>query len=137
MYSFDVYNKEEPRWQWIHKEERKFHGAAEQSAVRSYTIPTVPVCTGDYLEFSVSLMSLAGVVNPETIEWTDLVKRALPVQDDIRNYNRVKNMTPDRNKFQKYFADLKRVCEVEDTVVEWFGQDFIEKVCQDSLTKHI
>ena len=67
------------------------------------------------------MMSLAGVVNPKTIEWTDLVKRALPVQEDIRNYNRVKNMTPDRNKFQKYFADLKRVCEVEDTVIEWFG----------------
>jgi len=46
-------------------------------------------------------------------------------------------MTPDRNKYQKYFADLKRVCEVEDTVIEWFGQDFIAQVCQDSLTKHI
>jgi len=31
-------------------------------------------------------------------------------------------MTPDRNKFQKYFADLSRVCDVEDTVNEWFDK---------------
>jgi hypothetical protein len=29
-------------------------------------------------------------------------------------------MTPDRDKLQKYFADLSRVCDVEDTVIEWF-----------------
>ena len=64
-----------------------------------------------------------GVLDVETILWRPLVFEALPEQDDIRNYNRVKNLTPDRNKFQKYFADLKRVCEVEDTVIEWFDKE--------------
>ena len=46
-------------------------------------------------------------------------------------------MTPDRNKFEKYFADLKRVCEVEDTVVEWFDKSVHEQICQKSLTDHL
>ena len=67
-------------------------------------------------------MSLMGVIDMSSILWRPLVFEPLPDQEDIRNYNRVKNMTPDRNKLQKYFADLKRVCEVEDTVIEWFDK---------------
>ena len=48
----------------------------------------------------------------------------MPDFDDVRDYNRVKNLTPNRNLFQKYFADLKRVCEAEDTVVEWFLEPY-------------
>lgn len=44
----------------------------------------------------------------------------------MRDYNRFKNLTPNRDLFGKYFADLKRVCEVEDTVVEWFEKDYIK-----------
>lgn len=51
------------------------------------------------------------------------------VKSKATNYNRVKNLTPDRNKFQKYFADLNRVCEVEDTVIEWFDKQYLEQVC--------
>jgi len=61
----------------------------------------------------------------------------LPDQDDVRNYNRVKNMTPDRDRFAKYFADLKRVCDVEDTVIEWFQKSIHERICQESLMSHI
>ena len=61
----------------------------------------------------------------------------LPREEDIRNYNRAKNMTPDRNKQQKYFADLKRVCEVEDTVVEWFDKEHYESIAQESLKSHL
>jgi hypothetical protein len=46
-------------------------------------------------------------------------------------------MTPDRNKLQKYFADLSRVCDVEDTVCEWFDKKYHEAICQDSLKSHI
>jgi len=46
-------------------------------------------------------------------------------------------MTPDRNKLQKYFADLARVCEVEDTVVEWFQKEHYEQICTDALKAHI
>ena len=42
-------------------------------------------------------------------------------------------MTPDRDKFEKYFADLKRVCEVEDTVIEWFDKSVHQQICQEVL----
>lgn len=47
------------------------------------------------------------------------------------------NLTPDRDKFRKYFADLCRVCEVEDTVIEWFGKEHYESICTESLKQHI
>jgi len=103
----------------VHKEEREFHGPSD---VRSYTIPIIPVCVEDTVEVSVTLMSLMGVMELSSIEWQAIEKEPIPGQDDIRNYNRVKNMGPDRNRFQKYFADLQRVCEVEDTVIEWFDK---------------
>jgi hypothetical protein len=61
----------------------------------------------------------------------------MPDLSDIRDYNRSKNMTPTRNKLQKYFADLSRVCEVEDTVEEWFEKQFYDSICQKSLKIHV
>ena len=46
-------------------------------------------------------------------------------------------MTPDRDKLEKYFADLKRVCEVEDTVVEWFDKSVHQEIYQNSLKDHL
>jgi len=122
------------RWQWVHKEEREFHGPSD---VRSYSIPVIPICAEDFVEISVTIMSLMGVLDPASIEWKPCFFEQLPDQEDIRNYNRLKSMTPDRNKFEKYFADLKRVCDVEDTVVEWFDKSVHQQICQDSLKDHL
>ncbi len=43
-------------------------------------------------------------------------------------------LTPSRDTLQKYFADLRRVCEVEDTVVEWFDYEHAKN---RSLVAHI
>ena len=118
-FKFDCFGKGQSRWQWLHKEEREFHGPSD---VRSYSIPVIPVCVDDYVEISVTLMSLMGVLDSSSILWKPCFFEQLPDQEDIRNYNRLKSMTPDRDKFEKYFADLKRVCEVEDTVIEWFDK---------------
>lgn len=45
-------------------------------------------------------------------------------------------MTPERDKLVKYFADLGRVCELEDTVVEWFEMENLLKVASDALKDH-
>ena len=116
-YKFDCFAPGQSRWQWLHKEEREFHGPSD---VRSYSIPVIPICAEDYVEISITIMSLMGVLDVSTLEWKPCFFEQLPDQEDIRNYNRLKSMTPDRDKLEKYFADLKRVCEVEDTVVEWF-----------------
>jgi len=70
----------------------------------------------------VTLFSLLGITKPESIKWRHLKVSPMPSLNDIRGYNRSNNMTPDRNKLQKYFADLSRVCEVEDFVEEWFDK---------------
>ena len=46
-------------------------------------------------------------------------------------------MTPERNKLQKYFADLSRVCDVEDTVNEWFDKKFYMQVGTECLKMHV
>ena len=84
-----------------------------------------------------TLMSLMGVVDPDSIQWLAPHMEPLPWQEDIRNYNRVGHMTPDRNRLQKYFADLKRVCELEDTVNEWFDKEVYQQICMNSMKAHI
>ena len=82
-------------------------------------------------------MSLMGVVDTRSISWKPIIFDLIPDQEDIRNYNRLKSMTPDRDKFEKYFADLKRVCEVEDTVIEWFDKSVHQQICSASLKDHL
>ena len=83
------------------------------------------MCAGDEVEISVTVMSLMGVLDCQTIEWNDLYFEELPVWDEVFNYNRLKSLTPNRDKEEKYFADLKRVCEVEDYVTEWYDKSSI------------
>lgn len=100
-------------------------------------MPVIPICSQDYAEVSVTIMSLMGVLNQSTIDWKPCYFQPLPDQEDIYNYNRLKSMTPNRNKYEKYFADLKRVCDVEDTVVEWYDTTVHRDICQKSLTDHL
>lgn len=134
IYKFDCFPSRSARWQWVHKEEREFHG---DSDVRSYSIPTVAICADDYAEISVTLMSLMGVMDLTQVQWRPIVFEVIPEQEDIRNYNRLKSLTPDRNKYQKYFADLGRVCEIEDSVIEWYNYEVLDEICSRSLTDHL
>lgn len=68
------------------------------------------------------------------MKWQPLRIEPMPSQDDVRDYNRFKNLTPNRDLFAKYFADLKRVCEVEDTVLEWYDEAYVKV---KSLRQHI
>lgn len=71
------------------------------------------------------------------MKWGPVHANKIPDSDLIRDYNRSVNITPDRNKLQKYFCDLSRVCEVEEAVEEWFTRDCFEQVATDSLKNHI
>ena len=53
-FKFDCFAPGTPRWQWVHKEEREFHGPSD---VRSYSIPVIPICAEDFVEISVTIMS--------------------------------------------------------------------------------
>jgi len=62
---------------------------------------------------------------------------SLPNTSQIHFYNRSENMTPHRNKLQKYFADLSRVCEVEEAVEEWFLKEFFSQTSTKCLKMHV
>ena len=91
----------------------------------------------DFAEVSVTLMSLMGALDLQSLYWQHPKFEPVPDQGDIRQYNRSKNMTPDRNNLQKYFADLSRVCDLEDNISEWFGKEHYEYVSTEALTTHI
>lgn len=97
-------------------------------------MPIMPICTGDSFTLSLTLISLMGCLEIPSVRWMPLRIEAHPVWDDVRNYNRFKNLTPDRDMYRKYFADLKRVCEAEDTIVEWFYEPYART---NSLKSHI
>lgn len=94
----------------------------------------MPVCVGDSFEISLTLQSLMGTMDLKSVTWFPMKVEKQPNLEDTRDYNRFKNLTPQRDLFQKYFADLKRVCEVEDTVVEWFNEEYVRV---NSLKSHI
>lgn len=75
-----------------------------------------------------------GCLDINSVKWLPIKSKPQPPQDDVRDYNRFKNLTPNRDLYQKYFADLKRVCEVEDTIIEWFNEQYVKV---RSLRSHI
>lgn len=100
-------------------------------------MPVTPVNVDDFVEIAVPFMSLLGTTLSSSLEWHPIELEPMPDLADIRAYNRSKNITPHRNRYQKYFADLSRVCEVEDTVEEWFEKQYIDQICQQSLKLHL
>jgi len=68
-FKFDCFKIRQPRWLWIHKEEREFHGSND---IRSYSIPIAPICVDDYAEVSITLFSLMGVLKLPPLEWKPL-----------------------------------------------------------------
>jgi hypothetical protein len=55
--------------------------------------------------------------------WKAPLVEKIPSHSEVKDYNRAAKLTPNRDMGKKYFADLRRVCEVEDTVVEWFDYE--------------
>ena len=100
-------------------------------------MPVTPVCIGDEVEISLTYLSLMGTMQLTGLVWQKALLDHLPDQSKIRDYNRAQSMTPDRNKLQKYFADLSRVCDVEDAVNEWFDKRYYEMIATDCLKQHI
>ena len=82
----------------------------------------------------VSLLSLQGALRKGSVNWLPAQYDRIPAEKEFKDYNRAAKLTPSRDMLQKYFADLRRVCEVEDTVVEWFDY---EHASNRSLVAHI
>ena len=73
-----------------------------------------------------------GALDPLSVIWSEIAVETAPDHRQIRGYAR--ELQPQRDMLAKYFADLRRVCEVEDTVSEWFLQPY---VTAPSLSSHV
>ena len=80
---------------------------------------------GDLLEFSICLFNLNGLINLHSLQWE--APEFLPIPSNERNslvYNKDIKALMYKERFQekrkgKVYANTNRICEVEDSVVEW------------------
>eukprot|EP01022_Parablepharisma_sp_SALTPOND_P000968 TRINITY_DN105358_c0_g1_i1.p1 TRINITY_DN105358_c0_g1~~TRINITY_DN105358_c0_g1_i1.p1 ORF type:complete len:572 (-),score=29.68 TRINITY_DN105358_c0_g1_i1:2048-3706(-) len=101
---------------WIYKNECFFHGAQEDD--RASTQGIVPIAVGDNLEFAINYYSLRGLIDISTIEWLPPKLEKTPPENILTYKPKVKReMEKDRTR--KVFADLSRICELEDSEMEW------------------
>lgn len=62
---------------------------------------------------------MQGLVDVPSIKWMKPRLSKTPT-DSVLNYNKDLMIGPDTNRAQKIYADLNRICELEDAVVEWY-----------------
>lgn len=82
-------------------------------------------CPDDTLEIGLHFFSLRGFVDIESIEWNDPEILETPTINTL-TYNKDMMNIPTDDRAIKIYADLSRVWELEDTVVEWYEQKYYE-----------
>jgi len=101
---------------WVYKNECFFHGNQEDQ--RASTQGIVPIAINDNLEITLNFFSLKGQVNLDTIEWEKPILEDLP-SENLMKYNAREKREIEKDKARKVFADLSRICELEDSEMEW------------------
>ena len=82
-------------------------------------------CPDDKIEFALSFFSLRGLVDVDSIEWNNPQIYDTPTTNTL-SYNKDMMDIATDDRAIKIYADINRVCELEDTVVEWYEQKYYE-----------
>jgi len=82
-------------------------------------------CPDDKIEFALSFFSLRGLVDVDSIEWFDPQIYETPRINTL-TYNKDMMNISASDRAIKIYADINRVCELEDSVVEWYEQKYYE-----------
>jgi predicted nucleotidyltransferase len=82
-------------------------------------------CPDDRIEFALSFFSLRGLVDVDTIVWNNPEIYETPTINTL-TYNKDMMNIATNDRAIKIYADINRVCELEDTVVEWYEQKYYE-----------
>jgi len=114
-YRVDVINKRK-RLVWMHVD-RETDCTYQQNIFQS--------CPEDTLELALLFFSLRGFVDISSIEWHPPEILETPTINTL-TYNKDMMNIPTDDRAIKIYADLSRVCELEDTVVEWYEQKYYE-----------
>eukprot|EP00347_Sterkiella_histriomuscorum_P003477 403364148 len=110
-YRLDIIKKNSQRITWIH--------ISDDLPV--YSQNELQLSPGDMLEIAVCIYNMNGLINLNSIEWDQPELMNIPQNE--RNplvYNKdVKALQYKEKRKGKVYANTNRICEVEDSVVEW------------------
>jgi len=82
------------------------------------------VCEGDVIEIAVNFFSMQGMLDLSSVEWF-VPQLTNPTIETVLNYDKDRHhQNPDR--IMKIHCDLSRICEVEDSVVEWYDSKYFQ-----------
>ena len=100
--------------------------------------PITQVSVGDIVEIAVNFYSMQGLLDLSSVEWLDPELR-MPTKETVLTYDKDHHqLNPD--KIMKIHCDLSRICEVEDSVVEWYDSRYFQNQAEilsfDHLKSH-
>lgn len=69
---------------------------------------------------------MQGLVDVNSIEFLE-PDLSIPTKDTVLNYNKDSKIKTAKDRAQKIYCDLSRVCEIEDAVVEWYDSKYFQR----------
>ncbi len=76
------------------------------------------------VEIAVNFFSMQGLLDINSVEWF-VPQLTEPTKETVLNYDKdLHHQNPDR--IMKIHCDLSRICEVEDSVVEWYDSNYFQ-----------
>ena len=132
----DILRRSSKRITWIHKDDTDVYmqSLKQQSPLmaelvsRPCTQPIIQTCEGDTIEIAINVFSAQGLTSD--IVWFDPFMQDIP-SETVLNYR------GNQSRENKISCDLRRVCEVEDHVCEWYDKQFYYKPIPEINTSKI
>lgn len=93
---------------------------------RPYIQPINQICQGDTIEIAINLFNMQGMIDIDSIEWFPPVLTK-PTRDTVLTYNNDGKQREVKDRVLKIFCDTNRVCELEDSVVEWYENQYFQR----------
>lgn len=69
---------------------------------------------------------MQGMIDIDSIEWFQPILTN-PTKDNVLTYNNDGKQREVKDRVLKIFCDTNRVCELEDSVVEWYDNKYFER----------
>lgn len=91
----------------------------------SYVQTISQACPDDTIEFAINISSLWGLVDFKSIDWFSPEILYTPEANTL-TYNKDMLNIRKEDWAVKIYADINWVCELEDSVVEWYNERYYE-----------
>ncbi len=95
----------------------------------SYLQTIAQHCPEDTIEFAINVSSLRGLIDVSSVEWLEPGILKTPTGTTL-TYNKDMLKISKEDRAVKIYADINRVCELEDTVVEWYDERYYDKASE-------